>query len=93
MRARFRDGMAAPALVAPGEVVRYELDLFATSYLVRRGHRLQVDVSSSCFDRYDRNPNDPGPYGHAAEPTVAHQTIHHSASCPSHIVLPVVSDR
>ena len=58
---------------SPGEVVRYEIDLFATSYLLRRGHRLQVDVSSSCFDRYDRNPNTGGAYGHAADPVVAHQ--------------------
>jgi len=91
VRARFRDGMATPAPVTPGAIVRYELDLFATSYLVRRGHRLQVDVSSSCFDRYDRNPNDGGPYGHASEPAVAQQAIHHSAACPSHVVLPVMS--
>ncbi len=73
VRARFRNGMDAPSLVEPGEVVRYEIDLFATSYLLRRGHRLQVDVSSSCFDRYDRNPNTGGDYGHAADPVVAHQ--------------------
>jgi putative CocE/NonD family hydrolase len=90
VRARFRDGMDAPAPVPPGAVVRYELDLFATSYLLRRGHRLQVDVSSSCFDRYDRNPNDGGPYGTAAVPVVAHQQIHHSPEHPSHVVLPVV---
>ena len=93
IRARFRHGMGAPAPVTPGEVVRYELDLFATSYLVRRGHRLQADVSSSCFDRYDRNPNAAGPYGHADEPVVAQQAIHHSAAHPSHVVLPVVAVR
>ena len=73
VRARYRNGMDAPSLVEPGEVVRYEIDLFATSYLLRRGHRLQVDISSSCFDRYDRNPNTGGAYGHAADPVVAHQ--------------------
>ena len=62
VRARFRNGMDdARAGRARARSSRYELDLFATSYLVRRGHRLQVDVSSSCFDRYDRNPNTGGP--------------------------------
>jgi putative CocE/NonD family hydrolase len=91
VRSRFRNGMDAPSLVEPGEVVRYEIDLFATSYLLRRGHRLQVDVSSSCFDRYDRNPNTGGDYGHAAEPVVAHQVIHHAPAHASHVVLPVVA--
>ena len=33
VRARYRNGMGSPALVEPGEVVRYEIDLAATSYL------------------------------------------------------------
>src|SRR5262249_43332794 len=48
VRARYRDGMDAPAPVEPGAIVRYELDLFAASYVVAAGHRVRVDVSSSC---------------------------------------------
>jgi hypothetical protein len=90
VRARFRNGMDAPSLVEPGEVVRYEIDLFATSYLIRRGHRLQVDISSSCFDRYDRNPNTGLPLGRSATTVVADQAIHHSPAAASCVRLPIV---
>jgi len=90
VRARYRDGMDAAAPVEPGAVVRYDVDLFATSYVVGGGHRLRVDVSSSCFDRYDRNPNTGQPAGQATTSVVADQQIHHAAATPSCVVLPVV---
>jgi putative CocE/NonD family hydrolase len=91
VRARFRDGMDAPSPIEPDEIVRYEIDLFATSYVLRRGHRLQVDVSSSCFDRYDRNPNTGDAYGEATAPVVAEQAVHHAPARASHVVLPVIA--
>jgi hypothetical protein len=91
VRARFRDGMGAASFVEPGAVVPYAIDLAATSYLIRRGHRLQVDVSSSCFDRYDRNPNTGGAYGHTAVEVVARQAIYHAPGRASHVLLPVVN--
>lgn len=39
---------------------------------------------------YDRNPNTGGDYGHAAEPVVAQQAIHHAPARASHVLLPVV---
>ena len=57
------------------------------------GHRLRLDVSSSCFDRWDRNPNTGARFGYEATPAVAEQTIHHSAAHPSHIALPIMPAR
>jgi hypothetical protein len=57
---------------------------------VKAGHRLRVDISSSCFDRYDRNLNTGVRFGHGVEILVAEQAIHHSADHPSHILLPLV---
>ena len=48
------------------------------------------EVSSSDFNRYDRNANTGGTYGHSATTIKAEQTIHHDAARPSHIVLPVI---
>jgi len=89
VRARYRNGLSAPAPVEPGRPHEYRIDLFATSYVVAAGHRLRVDVSSSCFDRFDRNPNTGEPFGRATATVVAEQTVHHSAALPSHVVLPV----
>jgi putative CocE/NonD family hydrolase len=90
VRARYRNGMDAPSPVEPGAVVRYELDLFAASYVVAAGHRLRVDVSSSCFDRYDRNPNTGAPGGTSATTVVAEQAVFHGTTTPSYVALPVV---
>ena len=91
VRARYRDGLDDPALVAPGRVYRYVISLCATSYVVRRGHRPRVDVSSSNFDRYDRNPNTGEPFGTSVRLVVAEQAIHHAPGRASHVVLPVIT--
>jgi putative CocE/NonD family hydrolase len=90
VRARYRRGLEEPAPpLVPGAVEAYDVDLHATSYVVRRGHRLRVDVSSSCFDRYDRNPNTGDPVGTATTTVVARQEVHHGPGRASHVVLPV----
>jgi putative CocE/NonD family hydrolase len=91
VRARYRHGFDAPSPIAPGAVVAYDVDLFATSYVVPAGERLRVDVSSSAFDRYDRNLNTGEPFGRGTRAVVAEQAIHRSAAYPSHVVLPVVA--
>jgi uncharacterized protein len=63
--------------------------LFAASYRVPKGHRLEVDVSSSNFDRYDRNLNTGEPFAVSPRMEPAEQTIHHSGSGPSRVLLPV----
>ena len=90
VRARYRNGMDDPSPIEPGELIAYEVDLFATSYVVAAGHRIRVDISSSCFDRYDRNPNTGLPFGHSPTTAVAEQAIHHSAAAPSCVHLPIV---
>jgi putative CocE/NonD family hydrolase len=75
--------------IEPGRVYTYEIDLFATSYLVKAGHRIRVSISSSCFDRYDRNPNSGERFGTGSATRAARQEIHLSAAHPSHILLPL----
>jgi putative CocE/NonD family hydrolase len=90
VRARYRRSERVPELLAPGEVGEYTIDLLATSYLFRRGHRLRLEISSSNFDRFDRNPNSGGVFAQDAVCLPARQTVYHSRAYPSHITLPVI---
>jgi hypothetical protein len=65
------------------------IDLWPTSMLFRKGHRVRVEISSSNYPRYDRNLNTADATS-AAPPTKAFQTIFHSSGDLSRIVLPIV---
>jgi len=90
LRARYRHGGDKPELLDPGKTESYEIDLWVTSNVFKRGHRIRVEVSSSNFPRFDRNPNTGHPFGTDAELVSAHQTILHDREHPSHLVLPVI---
>jgi putative CocE/NonD family hydrolase len=90
VRARCRDRDRSPSLIEPGKVYRYEIDLWVTSNVFLPGHRIRVEVSSSNFSRFDRNPNTGHAFGADAERCKATQTVFHDAEHPSHILLPVI---
>lgn len=92
VRARYRGvAQGQPAsLIEPGRTYTYEIDLWATSNLFKAGHRIRLQITSSCFPRWDRNPNTGHDLGADAELAVARQTIFHDRERPSHIVLPLV---
>jgi putative CocE/NonD family hydrolase len=92
LRLRYRDGFEEARLAEPGEVYEIEVDLVATSTVFLAGHRIRVEVSSSNFPRFDRNPNHGGVIADATEAdlTVARQRVFHEAGQPSYLTLPVV---
>jgi putative CocE/NonD family hydrolase len=47
----------------PNQPQELEVDLWATSNVFKAGHRIRVDVTSSSFPRWDRNPNTGHPFG------------------------------
>jgi putative CocE/NonD family hydrolase len=57
VRARYRTSRTSPSPLTPGAVERYEVNLWATSLVLDRGHRLALVISSSNFPKYDRHPN------------------------------------
>ncbi|MBZ9646316.1 CocE/NonD family hydrolase [Sphingobium sp. 3R8] len=67
---------------------RHEIDLWSTSNVFLPGHCIRVQVTSSCFPRWDRNLNTGDQDGTAMR--VAQQRIFHDADRPSFIELPVV---
>ncbi|RMF84190.1 MAG: CocE/NonD family hydrolase [Nitrospinota bacterium] len=90
LRARYRESRARPALLTPGQVYRFVIDLWHTSYRFPAGHRIRVAVTSSNFPRWDRNLNTGGPFGREVQGEVALQTIFHDMKYPSHLLLPVL---
>jgi putative CocE/NonD family hydrolase len=90
IRARYRNSEESPSFIKAGEVYEYTIDLAATSNVFKAGHRIRVEVSSSNFPRYDRNPNTGHPIGVDAETRVANQRIFHDSERPSHLILPVI---
>ncbi len=90
IRARFRESFSQPRLLTPGKIERFLVDLWSTSNLFRAGHRIRVEISSSNFPKYDRNPNTGHAFGADAELKIAHQRIYHDADHPSHILLPII---
>ncbi len=90
IRARYRESTTAPSLVEPGRAYRYEIDLWSTSNVFKRGHRIRLEISSSNFPRFDRNGNTGAPVAQDAAPQPALQTVLHDGSHASHVTLPVV---
>jgi putative CocE/NonD family hydrolase len=90
VRARYRESLSRPKPMEAGKTYAFEIDMLATSNVFLKGHRIRLDVTSSHFPQFDRNPNTGEPFGTSAKVRVALQTIQHSSSYPSHILLPVV---
>lgn len=76
----------------PGEASTVGVDLWSTSMLFKQGHRIRVQVTSSCFPRWDRNSNTVDGL-RTGEMRVATQTLHVGGRSPSFVTLPVVRGR
>jgi putative CocE/NonD family hydrolase len=92
LRARFREGLDKISLLTPGQIYEYDIELTGTANVFKAGHRIRVDITSSNFPQFDRNPNTGEPLGSSTKVQIANQTIHHGAGRLSHILLPVVPD-
>lgn len=90
IRARYREGFEEEKLIEPGEVYKYSIDMWATSYVLSPGDRLRIDITSSNFPRLARNLNTGAPFAKTTEMKVAHQTVYMSEEYPSQVTLPVI---
>jgi len=89
-KTRFRNSYRKAEPMAPGNVYELNIDLWATSLVFKKGHRIRVDVCSSAFPKFSRNRNTGEKPGYGTEIKIANQTIYHTAKYSSHIVLPVI---
>jgi putative CocE/NonD family hydrolase len=90
LRARYRNGPDSSRLLEPGKAEVFEIDLWVTSNVFLRGHRVRVEVSSSNFPRFDRNPNTGNEFGSDTELALAKQTIIHDREHLTHLLLPII---
>jgi putative CocE/NonD family hydrolase len=89
-RGRYRESLEEPKPITPGAVLAYEMPLPHLDHTFRTGHRLMVQVQSSWFPLYDRNPQTFVSSIMTAPPDAYRaQThrVHHGASHATHLEL------
>src|SRR5208337_2922153 len=91
LRARFRESSAAARPLVPGKIYEYKIDLWSTSNVFLKGHRIRVEVSSSNFPRFDRNLNTGKDASTDSTFVKATNAIIHDQKHPSALILPVVT--
>lgn len=91
LRARYRKSFEEEAFLEPGGVYELTVDLWSTSLVFNKGHRIRIAVSSSNSPRFEANPNTGRPFRADAETRVARNTLHLSKEHPSRVVLPVAN--
>ena len=91
LRARYRESTTGEAKpIVPGQVYEYKIDMWSTSNVFLKGHRIRLEVSSSNFPRFDRNLNTGKDAATDSTVVKATNTILHDAAHPSALILPVV---
>jgi hypothetical protein len=90
LRARYHVSLEKPELLQPGQQYEFTVDLLNTSNVFKKGHKILIEVSSSNFPQYDRNPNTGRTLFVDDEMLLAHQTIYHDSAHASYIYLPII---
>jgi putative CocE/NonD family hydrolase len=91
-RGRYRESLEQARPLTPGAVLEYRIQLPIADHAFRPGHRLMVQVQSSWFPLYDRNPQSFVPSIMTAAPDAyrpQRHRIHHGATHASQLELPV----
>ena len=92
-RGRYRQDFAHPAAIPAGQVERYRFTLPPTNHVFLPGHRIMVQVQSSWFPLYDRNPQTYVPNifeAKAADYQPATMQVVHAGAQASAVWLPLV---
>jgi putative CocE/NonD family hydrolase len=90
LRMRYRDGIEQEVFMSPREIYHVQFPPIMLSRIVKAGHKIQVEVSSSNFPSYARNLNTANNPYTSTEVRIATNTIHLGAQHDSYIRLPVV---
>ena len=90
LRARYRESTETAKPLVSGAVVHLKVDLWSTSNVFLKGHRIRLEVSSSNFPRFDRNLNTGKDAASDSVFVKATNSVLHDAAHPSALMLPVV---
>jgi putative CocE/NonD family hydrolase len=92
-RGRYRNSFEHPSPIPAGKVQEYKFRLPTVNYVFQPGHRIMVQIQSSLFPLYDRNPQTFVPnifFAKPAEYQSAKMTVQRGAGGQSAVLLPVV---
>ena len=95
-RGRYRESFAKPQPITPDAPLHYRFDLPTANHVFEPGHRIMVQVQSTLFPLYDRNPQTYVPNifdAKAADYRKATQRVYHAPGQASLISLPVVENK
>jgi uncharacterized protein len=93
-RGRYRESFERAQAIAPGKPLPYTFALPTANHVFKTGHRMMVQVQSTWFPLYDRNPQTFVPNIFLAKPSdyvKATQRVYHSPGEASFIELPIVT--
>jgi putative CocE/NonD family hydrolase len=93
LRLRYRNGLRKAELAKPGEVYTVRIKAGVTSNVFKAGHRIRIEISSSNFPRFDRNPNTGRSIADEQEQYAARQTVFYGSRQASHVLLPIVPQK
>lgn len=86
-RLRYREGVERAVMYRPGTVVEVEIDAGVTAWVFEPGHAVRLEVSSSNFPKFDRNPNTGRLQASETQMRVARQAVFHGPERLSRLVL------
>jgi hypothetical protein len=93
LRGRYRESLAHAEAITPNQPLLYQFALPAANHVFLPGHRIMVQVQSSWFPLYDRNPQTFVPNIFFAKPSdykKATMRVYHDAGDATYVDLPVV---
>ena len=93
-RGRYRQSFETPKAITPNTPLAYSFALPTANHVFQPGHRIMVQIQSSWFPLYDRNPQTFVPNVFFAKPgdyVKAVQRVYHAAGAASSIELPIVA--
>ena len=93
-RGRYRNSYEKPEAIPQNQVTPFTVDLHSTNHVFKRGHRIMVQVQSTWFPLYDRNPQKFVPNifdAKEADYQKATQTIYRSKEHPSSVEVMVLN--
>jgi putative CocE/NonD family hydrolase len=91
IRTRYRHSLYRASFLKPGKIYSIPIDLWPTSIVFNKGHRLRLHVTSSSAPGYEPNPNKAEPLRASNRSAIAHNTVYVSHRCASYVDLPVVT--
>ena len=94
LRGRYRNSFDAPEPLIPGKATEFKIDLHPNNHAFLKGHRIMLQVQSTWFPLYDRNPQKfvENIYKAGDSDYIgATQKIYRSRTAPSSVILPIAA--